>query len=417
MPLNFDIVKGSISQVFIFLLLVLLGVAILELYIYLHFKFARSKKYPVILSFIIGIPIIFSLFFLLLKVYQTKSFYIPRDSYTTLGKLFLIVILAELLIFLAFRYIIKTKYQLPFMLIAPGLIGATLLIIYPFIFEVRLAFGKLNLYTVKEWLATGNLGFVWFKNFYNVFTQSPLHNVTFFQLLLRTILWVVINVTFHVAGGMAIALLLNRPMRGRGIYRTLIVVPWAMPQLVAVLAWRGEFHATFGFINIMLGKIAEALPFLQSIGFGPLPWRTDPFWIFVMVCIVNIWLGIPFMSVIILGGLQSISSEYYEAAEIDGASGFKRFTKITLPLLRPVLIPAIILGVIWTFNQVNVIFLMTGQAGGQEHADILVSALYKSAFMFYRYSYSAAFALICFVLLFIFAAIWIKVSKVTEGMY
>jgi arabinogalactan oligomer/maltooligosaccharide transport system permease protein len=417
MPLTFNIVKGSVSQVFLFLLFVLMGVALLELYLYLHFKLAHSKRLYVILSFIIGIPLIFALVFLLFKVYQAKSFYIPRTNYPVLGKLLIIVIFAELLIFLAFRYIIKTKYQLPFMLIAPGLIAAILLIIYPFFFEVRLAFGNLNLYTVKKWLQTGELGFVGFRNFYNVFTQSPLHNITFFQLLLRTILWVVINVTFHVAGGMAIALLLNRPMKGRGIYRTLIVVPWAMPQIVAVLAWRGEFHATFGFINIMLGRIAEALPFLQAIGFGPLPWRTNPFWIFVMVCIVNIWLGIPFMAVIILGGLQSISSEYYEAAEIDGASGFQRFLKITLPLLRPVLIPAIILGVIWTFNQVNVIFLMTGQAGGQEHADILVSALYKSAFMFYRYSYSAAFALICFVILFIFAAIWIKVSRVTEGMY
>jgi arabinogalactan oligomer/maltooligosaccharide transport system permease protein len=417
MPLTFNIVKSSVSQVFLFLLLVLIGVALLELYLYLHFKLAHSKRLYVILSFIIGIPLIFALVFLLFKVYQAKSFYIPRTNYPVLSKLLIIVIFAELLIFLAFRYIIKTKYQLPFMLIAPGLIAAILLIIYPFFFEVRLAFGNLNLYTVKKWLQTGELGFVGFRNFYNVFTQSPLHNITFFQLLLRTILWVVINVTFHVAGGMAIALLLNRPMKGRGIYRTLIVVPWAMPQIVAVLAWRGEFHATFGFINIMLGRIAEALPFLQAIGFGPLPWRTNPFWIFVMVCIVNIWLGIPFMAVIILGGLQSISSEYYEAAEIDGASGFQRFLKITLPLLRPVLIPAIILGVIWTFNQVNVIFLMTGQAGGQEHADILVSALYKSAFMFYRYSYSAAFALICFVILFIFAAIWIKVSRVTEGMY
>ncbi len=417
MPLTFNIVKSSVSQVFLFLLFVLIGVALLELYLYLHFKLAHSKRIYIILSFIIGVPLISALIFLLLKVYQAKSFYIPRTNYPVLGRLLIIVIFAELLIFLAFRYILKTRYQLPLMLIAPGLIGAILLIIYPFFFEVRLAFGKLNLYTVKNWLATGELGFVWFKNFYNVFTQSPLHNITFFQLLLRTILWVVINVTFHVAGGMAIALLLNRPMKGRGIYRTLIVVPWAMPQIVAVLAWRGEFHATFGFINIMLGRIAEALPFLQTIGFGPLPWRTNPFWIFVMVCIVNIWLGIPFMAVIILGGLQSISSEYYEAAEIDGASGFQRFLKITLPLLRPVLIPAIILGVIWTFNQVNVIFLMTGQAGGQEHADILVSALYKSAFMFYRYSYSAAFALICFVLLFIFAAIWVRASRITEGMY
>ncbi|MFO3796728.1 MAG: carbohydrate ABC transporter permease, partial [Anaerolineales bacterium] len=121
------------------------------------------------------------------------------------------------------------------------------------------------------------------------------------------------------------------------------------------------------------------------------------------------WLGIPFMSVIILGGLQSISHEYYEAAEMDGASKWQMFRHITLPLLRPVLTPAIILGVIWTFNKFDVIYLIT-QGGPQEKTDILVSSMYKAAFQFYRYGFTAMFALVIFLILLFFTIAYLRLT-------
>ena len=118
-------------------------------------------------------------------------------------------------------------------------------------------------------------------------------------------------------------------------------------RVIAALAWRCEFHYQYGFVNILLEKL----------GFQAVQWMSDPFWAFIAVVVVNIWLGIPFMMVTILGGLQSISPDYYDAAQIDGASGWQQFRFITLPLLNPILTPAIILGVIWTFNNFNVIYL------------------------------------------------------------
>ena len=124
--------------------------------------------------------------------------------------------------------------------------------------------------------------------------------------------------------------------------------------------------------------------------------------------LINIWLGIPFMMVVILGGLQSISASYYDAADIDGASYFQKLRYITIPLIRPVLMPAVTLGTVWTFNNINVIYLVTGQSGGTERADILVSALYKAAFTYNRYSYSAAFAIVIFAILFFVSVFYLK---------
>jgi arabinogalactan oligomer/maltooligosaccharide transport system permease protein len=184
------------------------------------------------------------------------------------------------------------------------------------------------------------------------------------------------------------------------------VIPWAMPQVVAVLAMRGEFHAQYGFVNIFLVKLVHLLPFLASLGVGPVQWVSD--YPLLTCTLINIWLGIPFMMVVILGGLQSISSSYYDAADIDGASYLQKLRFITLPLVRPVMMPAVTLGTVWTFNNINVIYLVTGQSGGTEQADILVSALYKAAFTYNRYSYSAAFAIVVFAMLFFFSVFYLK---------
>jgi len=205
--------------------------------------------------------------------------------------------------------------------------------------------------------------------------------------------------------GLGLAILLNQSIKGRGFYRALLIIPWAMPQVVAILAWRGEFHPEFGVINQFLG----------AVGLPVYNWWSDPIPVFISCCVVNIWLGIPFMMIVFLGGLQSISRSYYEAAAIDGASKWQQFRQITLPLLQPVVVPSVTLGTIWTFNNINVIYLMTGQDGGNEFADILVSALYKSAFTYSRFNFSAAFALVIFAILLLMTMVWIKISRGTES--
>ncbi len=137
-----------------------------------------------------------------------------------------------------------------------------------------------------------------------------------------------------------------------------------------------------------------------------------------MACILtNVWLGFPFMMVIALGGLQSIPQELYEAAEVDGASPFQRLRKITLPMLKPVMIPAITLGVIWTFNNLNVVWLVSNGGEPSDKTHILVSYVYKAAFNLYRYGYAAALSMIIFFILLLFGINFIKRTRATEGIY
>lgn len=342
------------------------------------------------------------------------------NSLSEVGSTILLIligtILLEVVLYILLGRVLKSKYTLPFMLLGPAAVGLAALIIYPLAWELNLSFTNMSLrnfgdkaeYTwiacqgkeISSWLLDCLL-----DNYADVFRLPVLKQVTFFPVFFRTVLWTFINVVFHVAGGLGLALLLNRPMRGRGLYRALLVLPWAIPQVIAVLAWRGEFHFEFGYFNIIL----------TSLGFDPIQWKSDPVWNFISMCMVNIWLGIPFMMVILLGGLQSISREFYEAAEIDGANAWQQFRNITLPLLQPVMTPAIILGTIWTFNNFNVPFFINQNE--LETSDILVTALFRAAFQYNRYGFSAAFAFIIFLILLLYSIFYIRATGGLQEVY
>jgi len=308
------------------------------------------------------------------------------------------VVIEGLLYLLLVKWL-KYKYALPFMLLAPAAIGLIALVIYPLIWELRLSFTNMSLKAFKD------PQFIGFKNYIRVFTEPVLKQKMFFPLLGQTVLWTVINITFHVGGGLFLAMLLNRNMRGRGIYRTLLILPWAIPQVIAVLAWRSEFNFTYGYFNIILTRI----------GLQPVEWMTDPTANFIAMCLTNIWLGIPFMSVTLLGGLQSISQEYYEAAEMDGANGWQQFKNITMPLLQPVITPAVLLGTFWTFNNFNVPFFINQNE--LESSDIMVTGLFRAAFQYNRYGFSAAFAFVIFALLLIFTVFYTRYTSSLKGAY
>jgi len=323
-----------------------------------------------------------------------------------LGSMVLYIILGtiilEILVYLVLGKIFKSKYTLPYMLMIAAIFGLTMLVIYPVSYEVRLAFTNMSLRHFRSYTLSWTQGL---KNFGLIFSEPVLKQIRFFPLLFRTLLWTAVNVVFHLAGGLGLAILLNRQMRGRGIYRTLLIFPWAVPQIIAVLAWKGEFHYEYGFVNVIL----------KSIGMQPIQWMVSPFWNFVAACITNIWLGIPFMMVIILGGLQSVPLEFYDAAEIDGASQWQQFRNVTLPLLKPVLTPAIVLGIIWTFNNFNVPYMIN--ANELETTDILVTALFRAAFEYHRYGFSAAFAMVIFSVLFIISSVYIRMTHGLKGAY
>lgn len=303
----------------------------------------------------------------------------------------------EGLLYLIFVRWLKLRNAIVIMLISPAIIGLLILQVFPLLWEARLSFTNMSL---KHFFS---YDFVGLRNYLRVFTEPVLKQVTFYPLLARTVLWTAVNIIFHVVGGMCLALLLNREMKLRGLYRMLIIIPWALPQVVAVLAWRGEFNFEYGWINLIL----------QQLGMMPVPWLTSPVPNFIAMCLVNIWLGIPFMTVIFLGGLQSISGEFYDAAEIDGASKWQSFWNVTLPLMQPIMAPAIILGTVWTFNTFNVSFFINQFE--LETSDILVTALFRAAFQYNRYGFAAAFAFVIFFILLAYSVFYVKSTKAIEG--
>ncbi len=266
-------------------------------------------------------------------------------------------------------------------------------VIYPFFYNLIISFSNMNMTNVNSWKLVGLTQYI------KVFSEP-----FFYSVFLKTLIWTFVNVFFHVTIGVFLAILLHRHLPGKSIIRVLLILPWAVPQYITALTWRGMFMSDTGAINLILTKL----------GFHDVNWLSQPNTAFAASIITNIWLGFPFMMVIALGGLQSIPNELYEAAEIDGANAWKKFWNITVPLLKPMMIPAITLGIVWTFNNLNVIWLVTNGGQPADKVHILVSYVYRAAFNLYRYGYAAAFSVIIFVILAVFSIFFMKQSKTTQ---
>ena len=286
-----------------------------------------------------------------------------------------------------------------YLYIAPAMIGMFLLVAIPLIYGVILAFMQ-----VKQ----DHWEFVGIDNFIAILSDFHIQDPSNFYFTLGvTVLWTASNVILHVGIGLFLALLLNRStLKFKKFYRILLILPWAIPNYITALIWKGMFHKQFGAINAVL----------SFFGFEPISWFNSFWTAFIANITTNVWLGFPFMMVISLGALQSIPGELYEAAAMDGASSYQRFRTITLPLLKSALFPAIILGTIWTFNMFNIIYLVSG--GAPEGAtDILIVDAYRWAFQKYNYGYAAAYSLVIFVVLFTYSVITNRMTNATEGAF
>ena len=283
--------------------------------------------------------------------------------------------------------------------IGPAMLAIGLLVFVPFAVGLGLGFFR---YYQGEYFYVGG------KNFVDILSSRE-YAITdafsFYYKLFITVLWTALNVFLHLAIGLGLALLLKDPLlKMRGLYRVLLIIPWAIPNYITAIIWRGMFDADDGVINHLLG--------LQ--GFS---WWQSTSTAFLANLVANCWLGFPFMMVVCLGALQSIPKELYDAADVDGATRWQKFRRITLPLLKPALFPAIILGSIWTFNMFNIIYLVSRGApnGG---TDILVIEAFRWAFeRGDRYGYAAAYSALIFVILFVYTLITNRITKATEGAF
>ncbi|WP_145497850.1 carbohydrate ABC transporter permease [Streptomyces sp. CFMR 7] len=286
-------------------------------------------------------------------------------------------------------------------MVAPVVVVISVIIGYPLLRGIYLSMTDADERNVARSIGVNELPatykFVGADNYVDALTGSQ-----FLGTLGWTLVWTVACVSITFAFGMALANLLNRRIAGRSAYRMALILPWAIPGFVSVFAWRFLYNEERGLLNKILG----------GVGFDAVPWLNDPTVAKFAVIAVNVWLGIPFMMVALLGGLQSIPSEQYEAAEMDGATAWQRFRHITLPGLRPVSTTVVLLSTIWTFNMFPVIFLLT-RGGPGEATQILVTQAYKFSFEISPrdYAQSSTWGVLILVLLMLFAVIYRRVLR------
>lgn len=267
-------------------------------------------------------------------------------------------------------------------------IGA--IILFPIVYTAYISLTNMNIFNWSDFRIIG------MENY-----QRALFVLTsgFLRALGVTFLWTVLNMVFQLVIAFVVASLLNvKQLRFRRLYKTVLMFPWAMPGYISILLWRhGIFNTQFGLLN----------QWLLSWGMEPQRWLAGDVSAFIACMIVNLWLALPFMIMIIDGALQSVDKSYYESALLDGAGWFRRSVSLTIPAIRPVIAPAVIITLFTTFRQFDVIYLMTKQVGARTGANIhtVLTYAYESAFVTHNYGYSSAVAISIFIMLIFFTAL------------
>ncbi|WP_219014034.1 MULTISPECIES: carbohydrate ABC transporter permease [unclassified Streptomyces] len=297
------------------------------------------------------------------------------------------------------------KYWYAWAMVAPVAIVITLLVLYPLGYGFYQSLTNANesnvATTIGAFHRPATYHFVGLHNYTHVLSGA---DGDFYPRLWWTVVWTVSCVVFQVGIGMGLAVLLNRKMRLRGFYRAMLILPWAVPSFIGVFAWRLMLNSQYGVFNDLI----------QAVGLPAQNWLGSPLAQKIAVIMVNVWIGIPFNMVALLGGLQSIPKELYEAAEMDGASPFQRFLNVTLPGLRPVSNTVILLGCIWTFNMFNVIYLLLGNNTTGD-TDILVTFAFHKAFNgISDYAGAATYGILILALLLAFSTFYRRSTLKSE---
>lgn len=288
------------------------------------------------------------------------------------------------------RYVLDYKFAQAFLTLPA--IGILFFTVMPIIFMVMLAFTN---YSAPNHIPPAKLidwvGFDTFRDLVSLKTWSH----TFYGVLTWTIIWAVLSTVTTYFGGLLVALLINQKgIKFKGLWRTILIIPYAIPQLISLLVMRNMFNGQFGPVNQYLGYF----------GFGGLPWLTDPFWAKVTVIVVNMWVGIPVSMILIMGVLTTIPRDMYEAAEVDGANNYQKFRIVTLPMILFTTAPTLIAQFAGNINNFNAIYLLTSGnpvVGDYQYAgatDLLVTWLYKLTLDQNKYNMASAVGIIIFLI-------------------
>jgi multiple sugar transport system permease protein len=280
---------------------------------------------------------------------------------------------------------VYSKSLKPLLFIAPSFLLAFVIIAYPIIDLIRLSFNDVGTFGEMQ-------GFVGLLNYQDVFGDE-----LFWDVLLRTLYWTLFVVLGTVGLSIPIALALNEDFYGKGIARTIIMLPWAISLAMTAVIWKWLLNPDYGMLN----------HFLKSIGLinENIGWLADASTAFPMQILIGILVSIPFTISILMGGLTSIPSDIYEAAYLDGSSYLQRLKTLTLPLLRPFINIAIVLNVIYVFNSFPIIWILT-EGGPSNSTDILPTYLYKMAFQYGEIGLASALSVIMLIILLSFTIVY-----------
>jgi trehalose/maltose transport system permease protein len=291
----------------------------------------------------------------------------------------------------------RNDRRLGYLMVAPAIILLLIVTGYPLVYNVWNSFHNDN-----QTFATSPRNFNGVQNYNKVLTSSIWQSA-----LERTLVFTVVSIVFDVVVGLALALMMHRKFRGRGLLRASVLIPWAMPTVVSALLWKTMFDPRNGFVDYILGAFHSPWSNLVWIGQSvPRAWTA--------IFVADSWKNIPFVAIILLAGLQVIPNEVYEAAKMDGASWWQTFRRVTLPMLKPALSVAVIFRTLQALLVFDVVYIMTGGGPGTS-TEVLSYLNFREFIINTDYGIGGAMSIMLIVLALVVSFIYVRVFRPTRG--
>ncbi len=286
----------------------------------------------------------------------------------------------------------NSQTYLAYALIAPAAIYIILIVAWPLLETIRLSFTNSSL---------AGEDYVGLENYQKMFSSKKFNGI-----VTRTFVWMFFSVSLKLIIGLIGAVLLNANLKGRSIFRVLVMPPWVVPIAIGMLGWLWLYNGYFGII----AGVGMRTGILDG-PFGFLAYKQSAF---ISTIIADVWVGTPMVTVFFLAAMQGVPRDLYEAAYCDGASRWDRFFKITLPQITPVIITMSLLSAIWTFNSFEIIWILT-EGGPRGSTTTLIIDTYKQALGNYKFGRGAARAVVVMILLMLFAGFYLALlSKINK---
>ncbi len=282
--------------------------------------------------------------------------------------------------------------KLGILLVLPATLIMLCVVAYPLALNIKMSFQKILM--MKPYLGTP---FIWFENYKKLIAEP-----TFWRAAGNSLVWTIGSVALQVLIGLIVSSLLNAPIKARGLFRGIMLIPWITPGVVAALTWKWMYDGEFGILNHILMQL--------HILKDPVVWLGTMKTAMPALIAQHAWKNAPFMAVMLLASMQTIPCELYEAASIDGAGAWKKFLHVTLPEIRPTLMLTTLLSTIWTFNSFDTIWLLT-EGGPSGATETLTTFVYKATFQAFNLGKAAAIAVLMFIALLGLVIVYAKATS------